>query len=168
MIHKILILILALLFSSCSVVQNNHNKTIESSQDSSEQKVEAVFSKMVSAYNNEDSRKFLSYVSRENFLQDYATFENAIYQDFRMYSLYDINYWFMQTVPDSDGRYYLLVKWEKDFETIKKEALQKKKGQTRFLFELLDEEYKLIQLAGDELFGDSVDEWNLEIPKIVK
>lgn len=168
MIQKILILSLALLLSSCAMTQNTNNKRAESSQKFPEQKVEEVFSKMVAAYSDEDATKFLSYVSADNFSQDYSTLENAIYQDFRIYSIYEINYWFIQAVPDSDEGYYLLVKWEKSFETVKRESMQKQKGQTRFLFKMIDGEYKLIQMAGDELFGDSVDEFNLEIPKIVK
>ncbi len=52
--------------------------------------VESVFKEMMAAYEDEDARGFLDYVSDERFRQDYITFTDALYNDFRNYEIHQV------------------------------------------------------------------------------
>lgn len=162
---KLIIFLITIMLSSSLMANSVTDRTNKALDNSAPQQVKVVFAHMVESYNDKDASKFLSYVDEDEFLQDYITFDNVIRQDFRIYTTFDIHYWFNQSVPDSQNRIYLFVHWQKSYETLKTPKMQVKKGDSRFLFELVDGKYKLVGLAGDELFGDSEDEWNYEVPK---
>jgi|GEM_PF-1764885 len=127
--------------------------------------VESVFKEMMAAYEDEDARGFLDYVSDERFRQDYITFTDALYNDFRNYEIHQVDYWIDRVVPDN-VKQFLYVQWEKRYENLDDGRQLTQRGFSRFLFDEVDGEYLLIELAGNHLFGGSLQEWREEVPVI--
>jgi len=127
--------------------------------------VESVFKEMMAAYEDEDARGFLDYVSDERFRQDYITFTDALYNDFRNYEIHQVDYWIDKVVPDN-VKQFLFVHWEKRYENLDDGRQLTQKGVSRFLFDEVEGEYLLVELAGNNLFGASLQEWTQEVPQI--
>lgn len=128
-------------------------------------KVETVLRDLLRAYENEDAREFLDYVSEDRFRQDYLTFTDALYNDFRTYEIYRIDYWVDRVVGDHMKQFFY-VRWEKRYETLDDARQMNEKGFSRFVFDEINGEYLLIELAGNDLFGSSLAEWTNETPSI--
>ncbi|WP_300674491.1 CARDB domain-containing protein [Desulfoluna sp.] len=128
-------------------------------------KVEIVFKKLIAAYEDEDPQGFLDLVSDDRFRQDYITFTDALYSDFRKYEIHRVDYWVDRVVPDHIKQ-FLFVKWEKRYETLENGRQKTLTGYSRFLFDEVNGKYLLIELAGTPLFGGSLQEWRKETPPI--
>jgi hypothetical protein len=128
-------------------------------------KVEQVLKQLLGAYANEDARDFLDYVSEDRFRQDYLTFTDALYQDFRTYEIHRVDYWVDRVVADH-VKQFLYVKWEKRYETLDDARQLNETGYSRFVFDEVEGKYLLIELAGNDLFGASLPEWTEETPSI--
>ncbi len=128
-------------------------------------KVETVLRSLLRAYENEDAREFLDYVSEDRFRQDYLTFTDALYSDFRTYEIYRVDYWVNRVVADN-VKQFLYVRWEKRYETLDDARQLTERGVSRFVFDEVEGEYLLIELAGNDLFGSSLAEWTEETPSI--
>lgn len=144
---------------------SSYDRTLEVLDTTRDEKVKEVFKELISAYQDEDANRFLENVSEDRFIQDYITFTDAIYQDFRQYDILEIEYWFDQIVPKGVKR-YLTVKWERHSESLTNSTRYTKKGLSTFLFDEIDGKYYLIEIAGNNLWGDSVDEWTEEVRRI--
>ncbi len=127
--------------------------------------VENVLKKLLRAYEDEDARTFLDYVSEDRFRQDYLTFTDALYNDFRTYEIYRIDYVVNRVVPDN-MKQTMEVKWEKRYETLDDAQQLSDEGLSQFVFDEINGEYLLIELAGNDLFGASLPEWTDETPNI--
>jgi len=127
--------------------------------------VESVFKQMMAAYEDEDARGFLDRVSDERFRQDYITFTDALYSDFRNYEIHQVDYWIDKVVPDN-VKQFLFVHWEKRYENLDDGRQLTQKGVSRFLFDEVEGDYLLVELAGNNLFGASLQEWTQEVPQI--
>ena len=127
--------------------------------------VESVFKQMMAAYEDEDARGFLDHVSDERFRQDYITFTDALYSDFRNYEIHQVDYWIDKVVPDN-VKQFLFVHWEKRYENLDDGRQLTQKGVSRFLFDEVEGDYLLVELAGNHLFGGSLLEWTQEVPQI--
>jgi CARDB len=128
-------------------------------------KAETVFRSLIRAYENEDAREFLDYVSEDRFRQDYLTFTDALYSDFRTYEIFRVDYWVDRVVPDNVKQFFY-VRWEKRYETLDDAQQLTQRGFSRFLFDEVNGEYLLVELAGNDLFGASLAEWTDETPSI--
>ncbi|MDY0164021.1 hypothetical protein, partial [Desulfobotulus sp.] len=126
-------------------------------------KVEAVFKELLAAYEDEDVHGFLERVSDERFRQDYITFTDALYSDFRNYEIHRVDYWIDRVVSDH-VRQFLFVRWEKRYESLDSGRVMTQQGFSRFLFDEVDGQYLLVELAGNSLFGASLREWLDEVP----
>ncbi len=127
--------------------------------------VENVLRDLLRAYENEDAREFLDYVSEDRFRQDYLTFTDALYSDFRTYEIYRVDYWVDRVVADN-VKQFLYVRWEKRYETLDDARQLSERGFSRFVFDEVNGDYLLIELAGNDLFGSSLAEWTEETSSI--
>lgn len=128
-------------------------------------KVESVLKNLLRSYENEDAREFLNYVSEDRFRQDYLTFTDALYEDFRTYEIHHVEYWVDRVVADHIKQ-FLYVRWEKRYEMLDDGRQLKEAGFSRFVFDEVNGKYLLIELAGNDLFGSSLAEWTGETPAI--
>jgi len=128
-------------------------------------KVENVLKELLRAYENEDAREFLDYVSEDRFRHDYLTFTDALYTDFRTYEIHRIDYWVDRVVADHIKQ-FLYVRWEKRYETLDEGRQYTERGFSRFVFDEINGDYLLVELAGNDLFGSSLPEWTEETPSI--
>ena len=126
---------------------------------------EAVLSELITAYENEDARQFLDYVSEDRFRQNYLTFTDALYQDFRTYEIHHVEYW-VRRVVSNHLKQLVFVDWEKRYETLEDSQQLFRKGYSCFVFDEINGDYLLIELKGDDLFGSSLAEWTEETPTI--
>lgn len=165
MIKKIIILSIFFVFNFSLFADSSYDRTIEVLDSSREEKVKQVFRELIGAYQDEDARQFFEFVSEDRFLQDYVTFTDGIYQDFRYYDILEVDYYFDQVVPKGIKR-FLYVRWEKRYETLDTAKQYTQTGYSRFLFDEVDGKYLLIELAGNNLWADSVEEWTDEVPVI--
>ncbi len=163
---KGLLLVLFLVFSSvASYAQSDFDKDIVVLNQSRSDKVKAVFKELMNYYEEEDEQGFFSLVSEDRFLQDFMLFSEAIEKDFRLYDILSFDYW-IDKITDDGVKRYLYVKWEKRFQANNQATEQTKTGYSRFLFDEINGKYKLIELAGNNLWGDSLSEWKEEVPEI--
>lgn len=163
---KKIVIVLILVFSTSVFAQSSYDRTVEVLDNSRDEKVKEVFRELIAAYQDEDAREFLEHVSEDRFLQDYISFSDAIYQDFRYYDILQVDYWFDQIVPKGQVKRFLYVRWEKMYENLETSIRFNQRGYSRFLFDEIDGKYKLIELAGNNLWADSVEEWTDEVPSI--
>jgi len=161
-----LLLLFSGLFSSTAFCDSMYDRELIVQDKTRAMQVEAVFKEMIAAYENEDAYGFLEHVSDERFRQDYITFTDALYSDFRNYEIHRIDYWIDKVVPDN-VKQFLFVRWEKRYENLDDGRQLTQRGVSRFLFDEVDGRYLLIELAGNNLFGDSLPEWRQEVPQIV-
>lgn len=157
--------ILIYFFSSTGFCASSYDRELIVQDKTRAMQVESVFKEMMAAYEDEDARGFLDYVSDERFRQDYITFTDALYSDFRNYEIHRVDYWIDRIVPDN-VKQFLYVKWEKRYENLDDGRQLTQNGFSRFLFDEVDGEYLLVELAGNHLFGGSLQEWTEEVPQI--
>ena len=162
---KNILLIIFLLFGSFAYAANDFDKNIIIHNQTRDDKVKSVFKKLMKYYEDEDETGFFSLISEDRFLQDFMLFEQAIEKDFRTYEILDFDYWIDKITSDGVKR-YLYVKWEKRYELINGNNELTQRGYSRFLFDEINGKYKLIELAGNNLWGGSLAEWKEEIPHI--
>ncbi len=162
---KNIFLIISLLLGTFVYSANDYDKNIIVKNQTRDEKVKSVFKKLMKYYEEEDEAGFFSLVSEDRFLQDFMLFEQAIEKDFRTYEILDFEYWIDKITSDGVKR-YLYVKWEKRYELINTNDELIQKGYSRFLFDEINGKYKLIELAGNNLWGSSLAEWKEEIPHI--
>jgi hypothetical protein len=144
---------------------NSYDRELIVQDESRSVKVELVFKNLMAAYEDEDAQGFLDLVSDDRFRQDYITFTDALYSDFRHYEIHHIDYWVDRVVPDHVKR-FLYVRWEKRYENLDDGKQLTMRGYSRFLFDDVDGDYLLVELAGNSLFGASLPEWVEEVPPI--
>jgi subtilase family serine protease len=152
-------------FSSSGFCASSFDRELIVQDKTRAMQVEKVFKEMMAAYEDEYARGFLDYVSDERFRQDYITFTDALYSDFRNYEIHQVEYWIDKTVPDNIKQ-FLFVHWEKRYENLDDGRQLTQKGVSRFLFDEVEGEYLLVELAGNNLFGASLQEWVEEVPFI--
>ncbi|SEA57293.1 hypothetical protein SAMN05660420_02518 [Desulfuromusa kysingii] len=161
------LLSLLLLFMSVAVgfCASSYDRELIVQDKTRAMQVESVFKELMAAYEDEDARSFLDYVSDERFRQDYITFTDALYSDFRNYEIHQVDYWIDKVVPDN-VKQFLFVHWEKRYESLDDGRQITQKGVSRFLFDEVEGDYLLIELAGNQLFGASLPEWVQEVSPI--
>ena len=130
-------------------------------------KVKTVFKEMMDSYQEGDATKFFTYVSEDRFEQDYMTFYEAIDEDMRVYEVLSIETWVNKITEDGVKR-YLYVQWDKRYESTQSSSGNEinQRGLSRFLFDEVNGQYKLIELAGNNFWGASLPEWREEVPQI--
>jgi hypothetical protein len=163
---KKLLIILCLVFVNTLFASSDYDKDIIVLNQSRDDKVKIVFDQMMQAYEEEDSNAFFHFVWEDRFLQDYMTFSEAIDNDFRKYEIISFDSWIDKITTDGIKK-YLYVKWEKRYETNDGSRQLTQKGYSRFLFDEMNGQYKLIEIAGNNLWGASLAEWTQEVPDIV-
>ena len=95
----IFILILTLSFSSPALSDTRFDRELTLKDQTRADKVTKVFKELMTAYEDEDAQAFLDLVSDERFRQDYITFTDALYSDFRTYEIHQVDYWIQKVVP---------------------------------------------------------------------
>ncbi len=160
---KKLVVLVALI---CSLfASSDYDKDIIVLDQSRDDKVKIVFSELMQYYEEEDSTAFFDLISEERFIQDFMTFSEAIDEDFRKYEIITVDTWIDKITSDGVKR-FLYVKWEKRYETNDGKKQLTQRGYSRFLFDEINGKYKLIELAGNHLWGNSLSEWKEEVPQI--
>ncbi len=159
---KILMLVALLVSLHAS---SDYDKDIIVLDQSRDDKVTIVFSELMQNYEEEDSHAFFELISEERFIQDYMTFSEAIDEDFRKYEIITVDSWIDKITSDGVKR-FLYVKWEKRYETNDGRTQLTQTGYSRFLFDEINGDYKLIELAGNHLWGNSLADWKEEVPRI--
>lgn len=154
-----------LVSGTAGFAENSFERELVVKDQTRSMKVESVFKELIKAYEDEDAQGFLALVSDERFRQDYITFTDALYSDFRTNDIHQVDYWIDRIVPDN-VKHFLYVKWEKRYETLDNGRQNTARGYSRFLFDEVNGKYLLVELAGNSLFGSSLKEWNDELPKI--
>jgi hypothetical protein len=162
---KNIILVFVLIFATFSYAANEFDKNIIIHNQTRDDKVKSVFKELMQNYEEENEEGFFSLVSEDRFLQDFMLFEQAIEKDFRTYEILDFDYWIDKITSDGVKR-YLYVKWEKRYELINGSDELVQRGYSRFLFDEINGKYKLIELAGNNLWGNALAEWKKEVPHI--
>lgn len=160
---KELVIIIALVFNLYA--SSDYDKDIIVLDQSRDDKVKIVFSELMQYYEEEDSHNFFDLISEERFIQDYMTFSEAIDKDFRQYEIITVDKWIDKITSDGVKR-FLYVKWEKRYETNDGSTQLTQTGYSRFLFDEINGQYKLIELAGNHLWGNSLSDWKEEVPQI--
>lgn len=164
---KGLLTLIILLFGSYLFSSTDYDKEIivNDASTTRDDKVKVVFSKLMQHYEEENLDEFFDLVSEEEFIQDYITFYEAVDNDFEQYDILDFDNWIGKITADGVKR-YLYVKWEKRYETSDGGYEATQRGYSRFLFDEINGQYKLIELAGNNLWGVSLPDWTQEVPPI--
>ena len=162
---KNILIVFCLFAGSFAYAANDFDKNIIIHNQTRDDKVKSVFKELMKYYEDEDEAGFFSLISEDRFLQDFMLFEQAIEKDFRTYEILDFDYWIDKITSDGVKR-YLYVKWEKRYELINGNNELTQRGYSRFLFDEINGKYKLIELAGNNLWGNSLAEWKEEVPHI--
>ena len=160
-----LALIWVCLFVTTAFCDSSYDRELIVKDKTRAMQVENTFKELMAAYEDEDAQGFLDLVSDERFRQDYMTFTDALYSDFRTYEIRQIDYWVDRVVPDHIKQFFY-VRWEKRYEDLDDGQQFTTTGYSRFLFDEVDGQYLLIELAGDSLFGGSLPEWVEDVPHI--
>jgi hypothetical protein len=160
-----LALIWVCLFVTTAFCDSSYDRELIVKDKTRAMQVENTFKELMAAYEDEDAQGFLDLVSDERFRQDYMTFTDALYSDFRTYEIRQVDYWIDRVVPDHIKQ-FLYVRWEKRYEDLDDGQQFTTTGYSRFLFDEVDGQYLLIELAGDNLFGGSLPEWVEDVPHI--
>ena len=164
MLKKIVLLLFVGLVS-IGLASSDYNRDITVKDQSRNDKVKTVFREMMDKYEEKDLDGFFSYVSEDRFLQDYMLFYEAIEKDMREYDTLSIDTWVDKITEDGVKR-FLYVKWQKRYDKIDSDTQIQKLGYSRFLFDEINGKYKLIELAGNNFWGESLPEWKEEVPQI--
>ena len=125
-------------------------------------KIREIFGQLIRAYEDEQASDFMSHVSQSRFYQDHLTFRQAIENDFRVYDIHDITYQIDRIVADGN-KCILYVNWQKRYETLDEVGEKEQRGYSRFLFDEENGVYKLTEIAGNNLWGKSLAEWQEEV-----
>ncbi len=164
--YKNILFLLFLTVTTLSYAADNFNKNLHAyTQQKQNAKVVSTFKQLIKYYQNEDEEGFFSLVDKDNFIEDFMLFEQAIEKDFRTYEIVDFDYW-IEKITNDGSKKYLYVKWNKKYTSSSSSSILSKKGYSRLLFEQINGKYKLIQEAGSVLFGDSIIEWKHKVSKI--
>jgi len=158
-------IVMILLFSTLLFGAGGFDKDIVVKNQSRNDKVKTVFREMMDAYEEEDIERFFSYVSEDRFEQDYMTFYEAIDKDMRVYDILNIDTW-VNKITDDGVKRFLYVQWDKRYLTTTNDTEINQKGYSRFLFDEINGKYKLIQLAGNNFWSESLPEWTEEVGDI--
>ncbi len=159
---KNIFIVAFLLFGSASYAMGNKKNNISQNIN---QNIEITFRQLMKYYKEENEDSFFALVDKDNFLQDYMLFRQAVEKDFRTYEILDFDYWIDKITSDGSKR-YLYVKWKKLVQNISNSNAYTQKGNSRLLFEKINGKYKLIELGGDALWGGSLKEWKMRLPQI--
>jgi hypothetical protein len=162
---KIFILLIFICFTNALFASSEYNREITIVDQTRNEKVAKVFREMMNRYEEKDLDGFFSYVSEDRFLQDYMTFYEAIEKDMRIFDTINIDTW-IDKITDDGVKRFLYVRWEKRYEMVSNNDEIVKRGYSRFLFDEVNGEYKLIELAGNNFWGESLREWREEVPHI--
>jgi len=162
---KKILIIMALLLSSYCSAASMYDKEIVVLDQKRNEKVKKVFREMMDRYEEKDLEGFFSYVSEDRFLQDYMTFYEAIEKDMRVYDTLSIDTW-IDKISDQGVKRFLYVRWDKRYDSVASNIQIQKLGYSRFLFDEINGKYKLIELAGNNFWGESLPEWREEVPHI--
>ncbi len=163
-------LLIILIFLMASVVLNagsEFDKDITVLNQTRDEKVTKVFKEMMATYDDENVDDFFQYVSEDRFIQDYMLFYDAIELDMRVYDTLSIDTWIDKITEDGVKR-FLYVRWEKRYLSTLGDSDTEivQRGYSRFLFDEVNGKYKLIELAGNNFWGESSPEWKEEVPQI--
>jgi len=162
---KNILFLFVFIFTTLGLADSQYDKSLVVQNQSRNDKVVSVFKAMMEAYEEEDQTNFFSYVSEERFIQDYMTFYDAIEKDFRIFDILSIDTW-VDKITDDGIKRYLYVRWEKRYQSTNNNNELLKRGYSRFLFDEVNGHYKLIGLAGNNFWGESLPEWKEEVPQI--
>lgn len=162
---KAFFVVMFLFISSASFGAAEFDRDIVIKKQSRDDKVTSVFNQMMMAYEDESLHEFFSFVSEDRFVQDYMTFYDAIDNDLRAYDILSIDTW-VNKIEDDGVKRYLYVKWDKRYTSTSHDNEINQLGYSRFLFDEVDGDYKLIELAGNIFWGGSSSEWREEVPTI--
>jgi len=164
---KIMFCVVVLMVFSSAVVfgASSYDKDIVVLDQSRNDKVTTVFKEMMDTYREKDVRGFFGHISEDRFVQDYMTFHEAILQDMRTQDILSVDTWINKISTDGIKR-YLYVRWEKRYEDSGSDKEIRQLGSSRFLFDEIDGEYKLVEIAGNHFWGGSLPEWKAEVPPI--
>ena len=162
---KKVVLLLFIGLVSIGLASSDYDRDITVKDQSRNDKVKTVFREMMDRYEEKDLDGFFSYVSEDRFLQDYMLFYEAIEKDMREYDTLSIDTWVDKITEDGVKR-FLYVKWEKRYDKVDSDTQIQKLGYSRFLFDEINGKYKLIELAGNNFWGESLPEWREEVPQI--
>ena len=143
--RTIIPILLLLVLTGCSILSLRGERYPE-------EEVQAVFAKMADAYRVQDEKGFMAHVSEADFDGSYSSFADAIHRSFLNRQAVSLEYWIDAVVPDSDGGYYLTVRWEASFLSAKKAERQLRKGVSRLRFLRIGEAYRLVATGGDPIF----------------
>jgi len=157
------LLIIAFLINSINA--GDFDRDIIVKDQTRNEKVRTVFKEMMQNYEEENLDEFFTFVSEDRFNQDYMTFYEAIEKDIRIYDILRIETWINKITEDGVKR-YLYVRWDKRYEDMNGNDEVAQKGYSRFLFDEVNGKYKLIELAGNNFWGQSLQEWTEEVPQI--
>ena len=159
------ICIAMILLFSTSLFAGEFDKDIVIKNQSRNDKVKTVFREMMDAYEEEDIGRFFFYVSEDRFEQDYMTFYDAIDNDIRVYDILSIDTRVNKLTDDGVKR-FLYVQWDKRYLATSNDTEINQRGYSRFLFDEVNGKYKLIELAGNNFWGQSLSEWTKEVGDI--
>ena len=162
---KHVFLAIILLFSTFLFGAGEYDKDIVVKNQTRNDKVKTVFREMMDAYEEEDISQFFSYVSEDRFQQDYMTFFDAIDEDIRVYDILSVDTWVNKITEDGVKR-FLYVQWDKRYLATSSDTEINQRGYSRFLFDEVNGKYKLIELAGNNFWGQSLPEWTEEVGDI--
>ena len=162
---KKILLLLCMGIITVGFASSDYDRDITVKDQSRNEKVKTVFREMMDRYEEKDLDGFFSYVSEDRFLQDYMLFYEAIEKDMREYDTLSIDTWVDKITEDGVKR-FLYVKWEKRYDKVDSDTQIQKLGYSRFLFDEINGKYKLIGLAGNNFWGESLPEWREEVPQI--
>lgn len=159
------VLLFVIFLNIFSLVASEFDREIVVLNQTRNDKVKTVFTQMMTKYEEEDLTGFFTFVSEDRFNQDYMTFHEAIEEDLRVYDILNIDTW-VNKITDDGVKRYLYVQWEKRYESTDSETEINQRGYSRFLFDEINGNYKLIELAGNNFWGASLPEWKEEVPEI--
>ncbi len=156
------LLLFMMVLGMFSLFASEYDREMVVLDQSRNDKVKTVFQEMMNRYEEEDLNAFFSFVSEDRFHQDYMTFHEAIEEDFRVYDILNVDTWIDKITTDGVKR-YLYVKWDKRYESTNSDTEINRLGYSRFLFDEINGEYKLIEIAGNNFWGGSLPEWREEV-----
>jgi len=157
---------LMLLMSNNIWADSSYDRTIQVMDQTRDEAVRQAFREMIAAYTDEDARSYFDLVSEDRFEQDYITFSDAIYNDFRLYDIMQVDFWFEGIVPVNQVGRILTVRWEERYESLESSEQFETRGLSRFTYDEIDGEFYLIRIEGNNLFGISSQEWSEEVPPV--
>jgi len=155
-----------LIFGVTLVADSAYDRTVTVLDKTRDQEVQETFRTLIAAYTDEDARSFFDVVSEDRFEQDYITFSDAVYNDFRLYDIMQVDFWFEGIVPVNQVGRIVTVRWEERYESLESSEQFETRGLSRFTFDEIDGKFYLIRIEGNNLFGISSAEWGEEVPPV--